>query len=65
MTTLEERVSKLEGTYEQVDRRLALLTTSFDALRMEITTKFNVMIVVIATCGIGIAGAIATLALRV
>ena len=33
--TSEERISRLEGTYEQVDGRLGDLTLSFEALRTE------------------------------
>ena len=71
-TAMEERVSRLEGAYEQVDRRLGDLTDSitrleaqFDGFRSEINAKFNTLIIVMATGGIAIAGAIVTLALRI
>ncbi len=35
MVTTEERISRLEGTYEQVDERLGHLTSSIDALRAD------------------------------
>ena len=64
MTTLEERISNLEGSYEQVDRRLGDLTDSVNQLRADVNAKFNALIIVIATGGIAVAGAIVTLALR-
>ena len=33
--TTEERISRLEGAYEQVDSRLSDLTQSFELLRVE------------------------------
>ena len=77
MTTLQDRVSKLEGAYEQVDRRLGDLTESvnglradvravdskFEALDAKIDSKINTLIIVMATVGIAVAGAIVTLAL--
>ena len=81
MTTLQDRVSKLEGAYEQVDRRLVDLTESvnglradvravdskfeakFEALDAKIDSKINTLIIVMATVGIAVAGAIVTLAL--
>ena len=71
MTTMEERVSRLEGAYEQLDQRLGDLTGAVrgldarvDALRHEMNTKFNTFMVVMATAGVAMAGAILTLALR-
>ena len=43
MVTIEERVSRLEGTYEQVDRRLEELAASMQALRSEMNSRFNNM----------------------
>ncbi len=81
MTTLPDRVSRLEGAYEQVDRRLGDLTESvnglradvravdskfeakFEALDAKIDSKINTLIIVMATVGIAVAGAIVTLAL--
>ena len=79
MTTLPDRVSRLEGAYEQVDRRLGDLTESvtglrtevgaldskINGLRREIDAKINTLIIVIATGGVAIAGAIVTLAFRI
>ena len=51
---LEERVSKLEGAYEQVDRRLddlnqnvTSLRAEFSSLRSEMNSRFNNMYVLI------------------
>ena len=94
MMTMEERVSRLEGAYEQVDRRLGDLTDAvarvdakvdslrtdmdgrfdslrtdmdgrFDSLRSDMDAKLNTLILVIATVGVAIAGAIVALAFRV
>ena len=50
MTTMEERFSRLEGAYEQVDRRLGDLTEAItrldvkiDALRSDVDAKFDVL----------------------
>ena len=50
MTTMEERVSRLEGAYEQVDRRLGDLTETItrldvkiDALRSDVDAKFDAL----------------------
>ena len=50
MTTMEERVSRLEGAYEQVDRRLGDLTEAItrldvkiDALRNDMDAKFDAL----------------------
>ena len=75
MTTMEERVSRLEGAYEQVERRLGELTEAvnalrsdmdakFDALRRDVNNKFNTLIVVMATAAVGVAGALIAMAFR-
>ncbi len=90
---MEERVSRLEGAYEQLDQRLGDLMGAvrgldakvealrtdidgrfdalrtdidgrFDALRHEMNSKFNTFIVVMATVGVAMVGAMFTLALR-
>ena len=43
MATTEERVSRLEGIYEQVDRRLDDINRSIGALRSEVTNLRNDM----------------------
>ena len=75
MTTMPERVSKLEGAYEQVDQRLGELTISVESLRTEMNSrldtmdskfesKFNTLIVVMATSGVAIVGTLIAIALR-
>ena len=90
MTTLEERVSRLEGAYEQLDQRLgdiqaslhalntrinaldakldalgARLDERIDTLEAQMNAQFRTLVVVMATGGIAIAGAIVTLAFRI
>ncbi len=43
MTTSPERLSKLEGAYEQVDQRLGDLTGSVESLRGEMNTRLDGM----------------------
>ena len=75
MTTMPERVSKLEGAYEQVDQRLGELTSSVESLRTEMNSrldtmdskfesKFNTLIVVMATSGVAIVGTLIAITLR-
>ena len=75
MTTIPERVSKLEGAYEQIDQRLGDLTGSVETLRNEMNTqlnamdskfesKFNTLIIVMATSGVAIVGTLIAIALR-
>lgn len=59
----EERVSKLEGAYEQVDSRLSNLTESINGLRTDMNSKFNTLVVIAAMVGTAMAGAIVTLAI--
>ena len=54
MTTTEERVSRLEGAYEQVDRRLDSIDTrlsdlnqSISDLRAETNSRFNTLLTVV------------------
>ena len=83
MTTMPERVSKLEGAYEQVDQRLGDLTGSIDSLRNEtyslrremndrldnmdnkFESKFNTLIIVMATSGVAIVGTLIAIAFRI
>ncbi len=64
MTTLEERISNLEGSFGQLDTRVGDLTDSVNQLRADVNSKFNTLIVVMATGGVAVAGAIITLAFR-
>ncbi len=76
MATMEERVSRLERAFEQLDQRLgdmqaridrldAKVDARLDRLEAKVDAMFRTMIVVMATGGIAIAGAIVTLALRI
>ena len=82
MSAMPERVSKLEGAYEQVDQRLGDLTRSVEALRTEMTTrldstdrridtmdskfesKFNTLIIVVASTGVAVVGTLIAIAFR-
>jgi len=64
MTTLEERISNLEGSFGQLDKRVGDLTDSVNQLRADMNSKFNTLIIVMATGGVAVAGAIVTLAFR-
>ena len=64
MTTLEERISNLEGSFGQLDKRVGDLTESVNQLRADMNSKFNTLIIVMATGGVAVAGAIVTLAFR-
>ena len=57
-------MSRLEGSFDQVDKGLNDLTESVNALRADMNSKFNTLILVTATGGVAVAGAIVTLALR-
>ena len=62
MTTLEERTSNLEESFDQLDKRVGDLTDSVNELRADMNAKFNTLIIVMATGGVAVAGAIITLA---
>lgn len=49
MTTTEERISRLEGAYEQVDRRLDDMNQAIVALRNEVNSRINTLYVLL--CG--------------
>ena len=72
MMAMEARVSRLEGAYEQVDRRLGDLTAVVEGVRVEMSARFetieallNALIAVIGAVGIAVAGGIVFLALRI
>ena len=65
MVTMEERVSRLEGAYEQLDQRLGDLQASLNRLETKVDGQFRTLMAVMVTGGIAIAGAIVTLALRI
>ncbi len=64
MTTMPERVSKLEGAYEQVDQRLGELSVQLNAMDSKFESKFNTLIVVMATSGVAIVGTLIAIAFR-
>jgi hypothetical protein len=65
MATMEERVSRLEGAYEQVDQRLGDIQAALHRHEAKTDAQFRTTMAVMATGGIAIAGAIVTLALRI
>ena len=65
MTTMPERVSKLEGAYGQVDQRLGELSVQLNAMDSKFESKFNTLIVVMATSGVAIVGTLIAIALRI
>jgi tetrahydromethanopterin S-methyltransferase subunit G len=54
---LEQRISRLEGAYEQVDRRLDELNRSIDSLRSEMNSRFNNIYVLIGASWVTLIGA--------
>ena len=61
---IEQRISRLEGAYEQVDRRLDEMHQSIiglraemNALRAEMNSRFNTLYVLIAASWVTIIGA--------
>ena len=60
---IEQRVSRLEGAYEQVDRRLDGMERSIEGLRAEtsgfraeINSRFNTLYILIAALWVSIVG---------
>ena len=43
---VEQRVSRLEGAYEQVDRRLDGIERTLEALRSETSSRFNTLYII-------------------
>lgn len=54
---IEQRISRLEGAYEQVDRRLDEMHQSINGLRAEMNGRFNTLYVLIAASWVTIIGA--------
>lgn len=61
---IEQRISRLEGAYEQVDRRLDEMHQSIiglraemNGLRAEVNSRFNTLYVLIAASWVTIIGA--------
>jgi hypothetical protein len=53
---LEQRVSRLEGAYEQVDRRLDGMERGLTSLRAEVNSRFNTLYIIIAGLWVSIVG---------
>lgn len=53
-----ERISRLEGAYEQVDKLLDDMNLSIDSLRTEINSRINNLYILIAGSWITLMGAI-------
>ena len=41
MTTTDERISRLEGAYEQVDQRLNDISQALNSFRNEVNSRIN------------------------
>lgn len=68
---LEQRVSRLEGAYEQVDRRLDgmdrwldQITRTLEALRAEMNSRFNNLYILFTASWVTIMGALIGLYIR-
>ena len=58
MIEQHERISRLEGAYEQVDKRLDDMNLSIDNLRTEMNSRINNLYILIAGSWITLMGAI-------
>ena len=56
MVIEQQRISRLEGAYEQVDRRLDELHRSIEGLRTEMNSRFNTLIVLLAASWVTLIG---------
>ena len=54
----EERLSKLEGAYEQVNERLNDLTQAINSLRSETNARFNNMYIIMGGSWVSLMAAI-------
>ena len=54
---LEQRISRLEGAYEQVDKRLDELNRSIESLRVDMNSRFNNIYVLIGASWVTLIGA--------
>lgn len=61
---IEQRISRLEGVYEQVDRRLDEMNQAINSLRVEMNSRFNTLYVLIAASWVTISGAMIGLYLK-
>jgi tetrahydromethanopterin S-methyltransferase subunit G len=53
---VEQRVSRLEGAYEQVDRRLDGIERTLEALRSETNSRFNTLYIIMAALWVSVVG---------
>ena len=53
---IEQRVSRLEGAYEQVDRRLDSVERALESLRAEMNGRFNTLYILIAALWVSTVG---------
>ena len=60
----EQRVSRLEGAYEQVDRRLDSMEQAISGLHAEINSRFNALYVLIGASWVTLIGAMIGLYFR-
>ncbi len=61
---VEQRVSRLEGAYEQVDRRLDGIERTLEALRSETSSRFNTLYIITAALWVSTVGLLAGLYFR-
>ena len=54
---LEQRISRLEGAYEQVDKRLDELNRSIESLRVDMNSRFNNIYILIGASWVTLIGA--------
>ena len=65
MATMQERVSRLEGAFEQLDRRLGDIQASVHRHEAKTDAQFRTTMAAIISIGLAGAGAIVTLAFRI
>ena len=53
---VEQRVSRLEGAYEQVDRRLDGIERALEAVRSETSSRFNTLYIIMAALWVSVVG---------
>ena len=62
---IQAALHRLDGRFERVEARMDRLDARMDHLEARIDAQFRTTMVVMATSGIAVAGAIFTLALRI
>ena len=56
IVAVEQRVSRLEGAYEQVDRRLDGIERTLEALRSDTNSRFNTLYIITAALWVSTVG---------